>query len=142
MFNNVFYGNPNSGLFLSYLIESQGELHSPVTLVSNNIGWNNGEGDLSIFGPTEESPYQGFFATHLLYNNLFGTRGVWGPLTETGAMNQDPAFVNASELNFELRSGSPAIDRGWEGDPDIPLSDIAGNARPGGAALDLGVYEY
>lgn len=142
VFNNVFYGNPNSGLFLSYLIETEGELHSPTSIVANNIGWNNGEGDLSIFGPTEESPHMGFYATHNLYNNLFGTRGVWGPITEEAGISQNPNFVNASSFNFELNTNSPAIDNGWQGDSDLPTNDIMGNSRPRGAGPDLGVYEY
>ncbi len=141
VFNNVFYNNPNQGLFLSYLIETQGELHNPTTLVANNIGWNNGA-DLSIFGPTQDSPYQGFFATHDLYNNLFGTRGIWGPLNEQGTINQNPEFVDPDRNNFELQNSSPAIDAGWEGDADLPSSDFIGNTRPSGNGPDLGIFEY
>ncbi|MTI21853.1 hypothetical protein E1176_12545 [Fulvivirga sp. RKSG066] len=142
VFNNVFYGNPNSGLFLSYLIETQGELHSPTSLVANNIAWNNGEGDLSIFGPTPEDPHQGFYATHILHNNLFGTRGVWGPVTESNGLTANPNFTDPANYNFTLQASSPAVDNGWALDNDVPTTDMNGANRPQGAGIDLGVFEY
>jgi hypothetical protein len=49
------------------------------------------------------------------------------------------AFVGAAQHDYRLAAGSPAIDQGI----DVPVSsDRAGNARPHGAAHDVGAYEY
>lgn len=55
----------------------------------------------------------------------------------------DPLFTNPSinpaVANFQLRAGSPAIDKALTG--QSPNVDISGNARPQGAAPDLGAWE-
>jgi hypothetical protein len=47
--------------------------------------------------------------------------------------------VNGSG-NYRLLSSSPAIDRGTSA--KAPTIDYAGVARPRGAAIDIGAYEY
>ena len=55
----------------------------------------------------------------------------------------DPLFVSASInpaiANFSLRVGSPAVDKALAG--QSPANDIAGRARPLGAAADIGAHE-
>jgi hypothetical protein len=48
-------------------------------------------------------------------------------------------FVNVSSSNYQLKSGSPAIDAGT-GLADVP-TDILGVTRPQGVAWDIGAYE-
>lgn len=52
----------------------------------------------------------------------------------------DPSFVDASNGNFRLKSGSPAIDKGLD-IAEVTL-DLDGVARPQGASVDIGAYEY
>jgi hypothetical protein len=52
----------------------------------------------------------------------------------------DPQFVNATGLDFHLRSTSPAIDAGLS-IGQVP-DDFDGVHRPQGAAYDIGAYEY
>lgn len=67
--------------------------------------------------------------------NLAG--GTTTPLRETGAVNADPRFVNASS-DFRLAAGSPAIDAG---DSSMTRSyDLVGKATVG--IVDIGAYEY
>lgn len=62
--------------------------------------------------------------------------GGW-PGAGSSNLNTDPLFANAA---LELRSCSPGINSGTTG--GAPAADILGNARPYGAAVDMGAYEY
>lgn len=60
---------------------------------------------------------------------------------------QNPAFVSSDLDNFDgrLTSSSPALDKGLAvGSLGglVPAYDILGAARPAGAGVDLGAYEY
>lgn len=59
---------------------------------------------------------------------------------EVHGINADPKFVDASAHNYNLRSDSPAIDRGVT----IPgaTDDSAGTPRPQGHGTDIGPSEY
>ena len=62
----------------------------------------------------------------------YDTQSVTGTLSQT--------FQNPAEGNYQLESGSPAIDAGTPAHSCTP--DIVGNIRPSGTAPDLGAYEY
>ena len=62
----------------------------------------------------------------------YDTQSVTGTISQT--------FQNPSGDDYELRTGSPAIDAGTSSHTCTP--DIIGNPRPSGAAPDLGAYEY
>ena len=71
-------------------------------------------------------------------NNLFyGAGSPLGVFADSVATNPD--FVNLAANNFQLASGSPAIDAG----ATVSLaSDYNGVPRPQGTAYDIGAYEY
>ncbi|HQQ20662.1 MAG TPA: choice-of-anchor Q domain-containing protein, partial [Bacteroidales bacterium] len=52
-------------------------------------------------------------------------------------LNQNPQFKDRTELDFRLKSNSPAIDAGV---PNGVLFDILGNPRVG--IPDIGAYEF
>ncbi len=52
---------------------------------------------------------------------------------------KDPLFVDPSNYNYRLKSGSPAINAGAAVSVD---HDIDGNSRPQGGAYDIGAFEY
>ncbi|MBI4557721.1 MAG: right-handed parallel beta-helix repeat-containing protein [Candidatus Hydrogenedentes bacterium] len=57
-----------------------------------------------------------------------------------GNLDADPLFIDSSNGDLRLRAGSPAIDAGTlDGAPEV---DIRGVARPQGAGVDMGAYEY
>jgi MYXO-CTERM domain-containing protein len=58
----------------------------------------------------------------------------------TSFVATDDLFVNAGQGDHALRPGSPAIDAGVA--DGAPATDIAGTARPQGAAIDIGAYEH
>ncbi len=51
----------------------------------------------------------------------------------------DPRFVNPAQLDYHLRSDSPAINTGG---PVGFTFDLEGNPRPTGSAVDIGAYEF
>ncbi|UCC23630.1 MAG: right-handed parallel beta-helix repeat-containing protein, partial [Planctomycetota bacterium] len=79
------------------------------------------------------------FGTDILveYSNV---EGGW---TGAGNMDADPCFVNPYNDDYHLLEGSPCIDAG---DPNyVPErneTDLDGNPRVRGYAIDMGAYEY
>jgi hypothetical protein len=71
-------------------------------------------------------------------NNLFFGAGAT-PSFSTTSVNADPKFVDVTNSNFQLQSGSPAVDAGAN---DGISRDIMQTPRPQGAAYDIGAYEY
>ena len=59
-------------------------------------------------------------------------------------LTDNPAFADTAGDNYQLLSASPCIDAGT---PDttglnIGTTDLAGNARVAGSAIDMGAYEF
>jgi hypothetical protein len=59
--------------------------------------------------------------------------------TSGGNFFADPRFVSRPRKNFQLRPGSPAINRA-RGDSSL-RSDAVGRRRPHGGGYDIGAYE-
>src|ERR1041385_6005995 len=81
----------------------------------------------------------GVVANNLTYGGSVTTGSTSG-LTLAGNLTGNPLFMNAGSFNFQLQSGSPAIDRGLS--LSIVLNDFLGTLRPRGAGFDIGAYEY
>ncbi len=86
---------------------------------------------------------------NIVRNNLFysssGKTAIYdsaggSSYTQTNSINADPLFANAQGLDFHLKPGSPAIDKGFSA--GAPSTDYAGVSRPQGVAYDIGAYEY
>jgi hypothetical protein len=71
-------------------------------------------------------------------NNLFFGAGT-APSFSSASVNADPKFIDSVNANFQLQSGSPAIDRG--ANTGI-TRDMLQAPRPSGAAYDMGAYEF
>jgi hypothetical protein len=127
-FNNTLYDcGPHGGA-------DGGAFHvgtgSPAVHLRNNIvSLRSGENYLE---PADKSPL------------ISGENNLWfgagrGPGNFKANVAADPAFVNPDVFDFHLRAGSPAIDAGMN---TGIAADFDGNARPQGAAFDLGAFEY
>lgn len=57
-----------------------------------------------------------------------------------GSITDDPLFVDMENGDFRLRSGSPCIDAGSDV-RSTSETDLAGNGRIVGAAIDIGAFE-
>jgi hypothetical protein len=71
-------------------------------------------------------------------NNLFYGAGA-APAFSTASVHADPRFADPANANFQLLSGSPAIDHGAS---TGITRDALQALRPSGAAYDMGAYEF
>lgn len=114
------------------------------TLIENCILWDNNVAEdgkeISFLKRTIE----------IQYSTIEGGEDGIFPVTEediyfwgNGNIDDNPLFVNSYEKDFRLSDNSPCIDAG---DPNfIPLddeTDLDGNERMMGFAIDMGCYEF
>jgi parallel beta-helix repeat protein len=123
--NNIIFNNW-TGLYIG----------DPNNKVLNNTFYGNSHGGLKADNPS---------ATNIsVKNNIFFKNSPYdfkgSGLVMSHNLTTDPKFVNTSGGNFQLQSGSPAINAGVTL-TDVPC-DFDGNGRPAGSAYDIGAYEY
>jgi len=121
-------------------IQSAGTLRdlSVPTTVYNSILWGNGLSD----APSNEIVTYGTALVNT-YNSI-----VEGG---SGAVGEDPLFVDPDNYDFSLQPGSPAIDAGGDCNPYTELTDLLGRPRwdiagvgsdDGSHRVDMGAYEF
>jgi hypothetical protein len=131
--NNIFYPDYTSGAFM-IAIENGAS-----TTIKNNIFWDSSSFRVLIGAST--------YTTLAAMEN--GT-------TRTGNFHSNPLFENASAYDFDLQSGSPAINAGLA-DTSLTVDvfaqyqtlfgvdirkDFANVTRPQGADWDIGALEF
>jgi hypothetical protein len=65
---------------------------------------------------------------------------VFGGWSGTGNLNADPLYVDPTNGDLYLQTGSPCLDKGKSTAPDFPKTDIEGVLRDM-TAPDMGAYE-
>jgi predicted outer membrane repeat protein len=134
MINNTVTGNTSadSGGGVAYEITGTVELLN----VYNNIIWGNlatvNGGDVWLSGTGAERVFS--------FNDAGNFFGVWDFFENNPDV--DPQFVDSANGNYHLQSGSPCIDAGTTNAPSLPSTDLEGNPRIVGGAVDLGCYEF
>ncbi len=123
--NNTLYDcgareNANSGAIVVAV---------PVTLADNIFDVLSGESYFSANSVTS-----GVVGSN---NLLYGDGSA--PSFLSASIVGDPGFVSIANSNFQLQSGSPAIDAGI---PDFATWDFNGVPRPQGNGYDIGAFEY
>ncbi len=152
--NNLFSGNLTAGVFI---------LDTDLASIVHNVFIGNGFSN--VLGASNPAAIRIFEeGTQQVFNNIltgnvaglncdnciasWGYNDIWGNVTDyiqdasadPTDLSVDPGFVNASESNFHLDGASPLIDAGtaaWS-----VATDFDGNARPAGAAPDIGMDEF
>ncbi len=120
---------------------------APVVFVSNKNTYDNSTYHSSatftntiIYGSLNRELWQvkvGSYNLNTSYQNcLIKTYEVL-PAFQSCLRNLDPRFENQAELDFRLKSTSPAINAGFQ---NGVTNDILGNPRTGNP--DIGAYEY
>ncbi len=112
--------------------------------IENNISYKPTTAFINVY---TGAGFSGTVANNMIFNGAVSS-ATPGGLAFTGNLaNTDPLFVNpgnatidnATMVNANLTSGSPAIDAGLT-IADV-TNDYAGTARPQGAAYDIGALE-
>jgi len=104
------------------------------TVVANNIVYNNRIG-IDEYGVTGTHNVY----THNLVSHNATAFSLQHGLTASNTITADPKLVTGVG-NYDIASGSPAIDAGTA--TNAPTTDLVGHARPHGAGVDIGAYEY
>jgi parallel beta-helix repeat protein len=153
--NNVCYKNGGSGIH-SFLSEHVDIINNTAFQNSQTPSINNGEiypsksGDVRIFNNILWSQSSKKLNTNFQnatdnlydYNLHFG--GIFPTLTGTNTLKGDPIFQDTAKANFQLKTNSPAINKGIDilSGTNAPTTDILGNKRPFGTKIDMGAYEF
>jgi len=114
----------------------------------NNIIWGNDSfnpgRDLYIDNDFDDN-YLGSVCT--LANNDFSRSGggtflkIPFAIPASNLNDLDPLFAQPAAGNYRLGTGSPCLDAGSNAASGLPATDIEGNARILGSAVDMGAYE-
>jgi hypothetical protein len=127
--NNTFVGgNPNKDGQIIIATGVQG------LVITNNVFYQPRTAGVWL----DTGSLSGTIANNLTYGASVTTGSTSG-LTLTGNMTGDPLFMNIGGHDFQLQSGSPAIDRGLT--LSLVLNDFLGTLRPRGIGYDVGAYE-
>jgi hypothetical protein len=114
--------------------------------VANNTATNSTSSALDIAGGTPELNNSIVYGTvsgtynaqySLIEGNMNTTNG---NLDATGLMVTD-IFTGVSNSDYTLKSGSPALNAG-NSLLNVSATDLAGNTRIYGSAIDLGAFEF
>lgn len=142
--NSTFVSNQGSGIIHSNF-QTSGSF-TRLTHIFNSIFYNNttlipgklADVDKEANGGTDQSDKD--FRRNIFQANSFGSNNLVGT---------NPLFENFAANNFTLQSSSPAKNFGenalYNTVSQLPASastDLAGNPRLGGSAIDLGAYEF
>jgi hypothetical protein len=142
IFNNTILQATGYGIVVGY--DSSTITTSINTLVENNLVYQQSDSP-AIYN-------DGGRGTIFRYNLTFGVNPAIGArypgatVILNNLQNVDPRFINLGAKNFDLGSGSPAIDAGNnlncpETDPHGRFRTFDGNGD-GKAQCDVGAYEY
>jgi len=128
--NNTLYGNgwdPWGGGIAVYNTQAEG------IVVRNNICSQNLSFQIAV---GDNVPTDSYIVDH---NLIDGVRGDEGGMYGEDYVEGDPGFMNPGEADFHVREGGAGIDQGSS--VGAPSEDFDGDARPSGAAHDLGADE-
>ena len=147
VYNNVI---TESSLGLESMSDAGGILFAHNTLAGNTVGIRAaGSGNTFqnniVFGSTSSGIVldAGGSISLFSHNNVYGNGtdyvGMENPTGTSGNISSDPVFTSYETGNLYLTASSGIIDTGTDAGVAV---DFNGVARPQGAGVDMGAYEY
>ncbi len=128
--NNTLYNNTESAIFL------YGENRSPFTITNTVIVSHT----VGVSVPGDETQVT---LAYTLWNDVEERTDNPEMVQDTYPITGPVRFVNAAAGNFRLQIDSAARDAGDPaGVPPAPDHDLDGKARPFGAGVDVGAFEW
>ncbi|KOY84199.1 hypothetical protein ADM90_02015 [Lysinibacillus macroides] len=124
-------------------ITDKGAIYGGSPKIYNSlIAGNNGEPALhsSVSATIENSLLDVAESGNILAKFHQSTTDIQPDTYTPEAIFIDPNHVNPSQRNYQLRAGSPAINKG-NNTLNATATDLAGNLRIQGGIIDLGAYE-
>ena len=124
----------------SLIANNSAGLLSYAASIANSVFYANGSFDISLRpngSKTISELYHNYIDASILGPNYLGE----GNIFDKVALN----FTDVDDDNYRLKSTSELIDAGFTGfaeDVDIPATDMDGNSRVSGGAIDIGPYEF
>ncbi len=106
-----------------------------VIVIANSILWNNTANGL------DDELAQVFDATNPVMVDFSCVMGL-ADLVGDGNIGDDPLFVSPGGGDYALAEGSPCIDAGDDELAPGVETDLAGNPRFSGDAIDMGAFEF
>ncbi|MCS6806629.1 MAG: right-handed parallel beta-helix repeat-containing protein [Acidobacteriota bacterium] len=110
---------------------------SSVLLVNNILSGSGGPFDILF---TQQAASRG--PRELTARNNLVDRDPIMIVGTNGNITGDPRYVAPLNGNYGVQAGSPVIDAGDDSVQGLPETDIAGNPRRAGRAVDIGAYEF
>ncbi len=155
LYNNIAYHNEWAGMEIGGWDYGYKHPMRNITIINNNFCYNGGEWGVGVYheNPDAENvvirnnicsgnsgsqiEIEGNLKNFVLDHNLiYGYSDYYGEDYVVG----EPKFINASNGDFHLQVGSPAIENGSS--MDAPSYDFDGNWRPRGKEYDIGAFEF
>ena len=142
LINNLIFDNASGGAYFSAVDYSDGRVDQP-TIINNTIVDNHASGVVGglptivnsiIWGQTDNLDVA---ADHVSYSDIGD--GEYAGLNHN--LSRDPLFINPVLGDYRVLPVSPVIDVGDSTTSSLPATDLAGNPRIIGAAVDMGAYE-
>ncbi len=138
VFNNTMVRN-RTGVRVDRRINTSAQIYRNNLIVANEIG-------LEVeFGTEAENPT---WENNLVFNNGTDYGGIQNQTGISSNVSADPLLTDLEFGNFHLLPGSPAIDAGTNTHPNLPPTDIDGDARvfdgngDSTAVIDIGADEF
>jgi len=142
--NNTFYQNAGSSDGGGFWLAVNSE--TPTASIYNNLFWSNAAPvgrDLAI---NNDNDNDGLASPLVLKNNDFSqtpSTGYWTKIAITiDSSNRNAINPLFADDFLHLSAASPLIDGGDNAAPALPTTDMDGQARKSGAAVDIGADEY
>ena len=130
LFNNISYENEFYGIYVG--IDSTDK-----TRVENNTVFQNKGYGIFVGDGAQNTSILNNISYQNSEENIKLQKQI-GSVTSHN-LTSDPLFINAAQKDFQLKPGSPAIDKGEK--LNFISDDMVGTARPQGSGYDIGAYE-